>query len=534
MTMVRGSESLRLLDRLGDVGDRKAAADALAQHLGADALFVFVPDPDRSSKLIPVPGFPALPSLRHWRDLLARCLHDGVETGRVSYPDAGTERDACAYVFHSMAIVVVGHSEPRPEVRDELATIARVLSAMFCAEVRAMATHGELDVERRNSERISSLARALDSARGEAERATRVKDEFLAMLGHELRNPLAPIVTALQMLRLEGVNTRAQGVLERQVEHLRRLVDDLLDISRITSGKIELRRERVDLATAVARATEMSRPLLEQRRNLLTIDVPPGLFIDGDPDRLAQVISNLVTNAAKYSDPGASIEIRAERAAEIVRLAVTDHGIGIDASYVDRVFDRFIQVPQGLARSAGGLGLGLTIVRSLVERHGGKVYATSGGVGCGSTFTVELSLCHAPATPPTPVVGERALAKGMARLLVVDDNMDAATLLAELLGAHGHDVRVAYSGPEALDVVHAFCPDAAVLDIGLPVMDGYELARQLRDRLPGVKLVALTGYGQANDRERSRAAGFHAHLVKPVMIANVTRTLADLLATPTA
>ncbi|CAN5846432.1 hypothetical protein BH11MYX2_BH11MYX2_18300 [soil metagenome] len=360
-----------------------------------------------------------------------------------------------------------------------------------------------------------------------------MKNEFLAMLGHELRNPMAPIVTALQMMRMDGVNTRAQDVLERQVAHLMRLVDDLLDISRITSGKVELRRERVEISAVVTRALEMSRPLLEQRRNVLTVDVPErGLPVDGDPARLAQVVSNLLTNAAKYSDLETGSELRADREGDLVRLSVVDHGIGIDAGYLERVFDQFIQVPQGIDRAAGGLGLGLAIVKNLVQRHDGTVRVASDGAGRGSTFVVELPLCRTPEIQEAAKQVEPPLARrsSSARLLVVDDNTDAASLLADVLTAYGHSVHVAHSGPDALRGLTSFTPDAALLDIGLPVMDSYELARALRARLPQLKLVALTGYGQPDDRARSSAAGFDAHLVKPVSIAKVTRTLEELLA----
>lgn len=525
---------LDVVDALTEVRDREAIARRLAEVLGAEALFVFVPDPARSSTLIPAQGFAMPPAMRGWKELLGRCAGPGVEHGVVAYPDRTSERPACAYVFDGITFVLIGPPSPRSEVRADLAMISRVLATILRSETALAAARGELAIERQNAERADALTRALDRARAEAERATRVKDEFLAMLGHELRNPLAPIVTALQMLRMEGVNVRAQDVLERQVEHMLRLVDDLLDVSRITSGKIELRKEHVELSSVVTRALEMSRPLLERRRNRLTVDVPDrGLVVDGDPSRLAQIVSNLLTNAAKYSDPESAIELRASSEGAHVHLLVIDHGIGIDATYIDRVFDQFVQVPQGLDRASGGLGLGLAIVRSLVEKHGGTVRAESRGNGRGSTFIVQLPLASDPiatAAAPAPSQSKQRTARTVGKLLVVDDNTDAALLLADVLSALGHQVQVAHSGPDALAELGEFQPDAALLDIGLPVMDGYELARHLRVRLPDVKLVALTGYGRSNDRERSRAAGFDAHLVKPVSIANVTQTLDELLA----
>ncbi len=522
---------LQMIDSLGDARERGAASASLAKMFGADAVFVFVPDPDRPRKLIPAPGFRTVPAMRGWRHLLGRCSRPGTEQAQVAYPDAASERPACAYVFDGLVIVMVGHEAPVAEVREALGMVSRVLATMLRSEAGLAVARGELAQARQTAEQANTLARSLDGARADAERATRVKDEFLAMLGHELRNPLAPIVTALQMMRMQGVHTHAQDVLERQVQHVMRLVDDLLDVSRITSGKIELRKEATELASVVARAIEMSRPLLEQRRSQLTVEVPErGLVIDGDPARLAQIVTNLVTNAAKYSDPGSAINVRAVHESSFVRLTVTDHGLGIDPRHLDRVFDQFVQVPQGLDRSAGGLGLGLAIVRSLVDRHGGTVRAESRGPGLGSTFIVELPLSREPVVPsPVTVLRETRAIRTSAKILVVDDNVDAAWLLADALTLYGHEVRTADSGPSALNIFGDFAPDAALLDIGLPVMDGYELARLVRARTPAIKLIALTGYGQANDRERSRAAGFDAHLVKPVTIASVTQTLDELL-----
>lgn len=471
--------------------------------------------------------------MRGWRELLLRCRAEGIESGAVAFPDASSTEECVAFVFAGIVFALVGgRGIHHAEVRDLLALNKHVLGSMLRGESSVRAMRGQLDVERQMAERTTSLAKALDRARADAQRAIQVKDEFLAMLGHELRNPLAPIVTALQMLRVEGVSTRAQDVLERQVSHVLRLVDDLLDMSRISSGKVELRRQPLEIASVIARSIEMVRPLIEQRHNQLTVDVPErGLVVDGDPTRLAQVVSNLVTNAAKYSDPGTRIQVAAARTGDRVRITVADEGIGIEASYLDHVFDHFVQTPHGLDRAAGGLGLGLAIVRNIVERHDGVVRATSDGIGRGCTFIVELPGCDvvAPdqlADDVTPLKRSKAAS---ANVLVVDDNEDAADMLAQVLTAYGHRVDIAHDGRDALRQLERFTPDAALLDIGLPIMDGYELAQAVRARLPSVKLVALTGYGQANDREKSRAAGFDAHLVKPVTIANVTRTLEELL-----
>jgi signal transduction histidine kinase len=358
-------------------------------------------------------------------------------------------------------------------------------------------------------------------ARADAESANRSKDEFLAMLGHELRNPLAPIVTALRLMRLYDpeASVKERTILERQVAHLVRLVDDLLDVSRITQGKVELKKERFELASVVGRAVELASPLLEQRRQHLLISVPAeGLLVVGDATRLSQVVSNLLINSAKYTPQGGHIEISASTSQESIVLTVRDDGVGIAAPMISRVFDLFSQERQGVDRSLGGLGLGLAIVRTLVNMHGGSVSAFSEGHGKGSTFKVELPLAlpvDSSATPPSLRISRRPSFVGR-RVLVVDDNLDAAELLAEVLRSRGHTAMIAHDGPAALHLSSNFLPEVALLDIGLPVMDGYELARKLREQFAGVRLIAVTGYGQEADRARAMAAGFDVHLIKPV------------------
>jgi PAS domain S-box-containing protein len=362
---------------------------------------------------------------------------------------------------------------------------------------------------------------ALDHARNEAVTANRAKDEFLAMLGHELRNPLAPITTALALIRSQNVTAVAReiGVIERQVNHLGALVNDLLDVSRITTGKVTLHRQILDLAEVTVRAVEMAAPLVEARGHTLAVDVPAGLFVDADEHRLGQIVVNVLTNAAKYTPAGGTIRITAERAGSEIRLAVTDTGVGLSADLLPHVFDLFVQGRQESHRPAGGLGIGLAIVARLVRMHGGHVEAASDGAGKGSTFTVIL-----PAAPsgPAPVVATSRPAgprPGTSKaVLVVDDNVDAAQMLALWLELRGYETRTAHDGPSALEMLASFAPDVAVLDIGLPTMDGYELARRLRaeGRHPALKLVALTGFGQEADRQRARDAGFDVHVVKPV------------------
>lgn len=370
---------------------------------------------------------------------------------------------------------------------------------------------------------VSSLRESLEreqSARAEAERASLTKDEFLAMLGHELRNPLAPIVSALRLSERKGggLAPLQVQVIERQTQHLVRLVDDLLDISRIRSGKVELSRLNVTLVDIVQRAVEQAGPLVEQRRHRLDVDVED-LLLDVDSARIAQVLANLLGNAAKYTEPGGNIRVWARREGERVRIEVQDDGIGMDSGLLAHVFESFVQGRQTLDRGRGGLGLGLSIVKTLVELHGGSVEAHSDGPGQGTTLTVWLPIAPLGARASS---GERPRAVPLQsrrplKLLLVDDNEDAAHMLGELLVEGGHEVRVAYGGEPALALVDEFAPDVGLLDIGLPGMSGYELAARLRGKLgQNLRLVALTGYGQESDRQRALEAGFDAHLVKPV------------------
>ena len=363
-------------------------------------------------------------------------------------------------------------------------------------------------------------------ARQEAEAASRAKDEFLAMLGHELRNPLSPILTALQLMKLRGGGglEREREVIERQVGHLTRLVDDLLDVSRITRGKVALKEERVEIAETVAKAIEIATPLLDQRTHVLDVDVPRSLWVRGDSVRLSQVFSNLLTNAAKYTPPGGRIIVRATDEPGEIEVRVRDTGIGIAPDILPKVFDLFVQERQAIDRSQGGLGLGLTIVRNLVERHGGTVSAHSEGPGTGSEFVVRLRRSNAPveleATGDLTAVPGSVITPSDAALkvLVVDDSIDGAEMLAAALSAKGYNTQVAFDGPAALRMAADFCPAVVFLDIGLPVMDGYELAACLRDlpELSGIRMFALTGYGQDTDRKKTRDAGFEHHFTKPI------------------
>jgi CheY-like chemotaxis protein len=362
----------------------------------------------------------------------------------------------------------------------------------------------------------------VEEARQAAESANRSKDHFLAVLGHELRNPLTPILATLQQLRLQGSRSliNERRVVERQAKQLASMVDDLLDVSRITRGRVKLDRRRVELANIVSRAVESSRPELEQRGHRLLIGVAEGLIINVDETRLVQVVSNLLTNAAKYTPRGGNIEVTGERDGDDVVLRIRDDGIGIAAELLPRIFERFAQSTWTAERGQGGLGLGLSIVRNLVHLHGGTTTAASEGPGKGSEFTVRLPFSPAKATQ-RKLAALRKTRKPTANpqpILIVDDNRDIADVLARVLRARGHEVAVAYDGPAALELVKQFRPRYALLDIGLPSMDGYELARRLKQQLRrgSPVMVAFTGYAQSEDRRRARSAGFADHLVKPI------------------
>ena len=362
--------------------------------------------------------------------------------------------------------------------------------------------------------------RRIASALSEADRR---KDEFLATLAHELRNPLAPIRNGLQIMRIAANDpptmARSQAMIERQVEHLVRLVDDLIDISRISRGTIALREEALDLSSVLRHAMETSRPLVDQKAQILTVDVVSRpLPIVGDRTRLTQVFSNLLNNASRYTDRGGRISLRAVVVGDGVEVRVSDSGIGLPAEMLKEIFEMFSQVDRSLERSQAGLGIGLTLVRRLVEMHGGTVEALSEGLGHGSEFVVRLPLGDHAGEIPRPAVSGIASTIRMRRVLVVDDNLDSAQSLSSLLLMMGHDVRVAHDGLEALSVAEAFHPQVVMLDIGMPRLNGYEACRALRARpwSAATRIIAMTGWGQLEDRQRSLEAGFDQHLVKPV------------------
>lgn len=353
--------------------------------------------------------------------------------------------------------------------------------------------------------------------------ADRKKDEFLAMLAHELRNPLAPIRNALQVFRSADATPEmaasARELIGRQVDQMVRLVDDLMDVSRITHGKIELRQDSISLADVVATAVETCQPLLTEKKHTLTTSLPPApVKIRGDAVRLGQVFSNLLNNAAKYTPPGGDIRLSAHAAGDAVIIEISDNGIGIPPGKLAHIFDMFTQVDSSIERAHGGLGIGLTLVRNLVERHGGTVHASSAGEGKGSTFTISLPIAATETTVPAKAEASSNMPARPMRVMVIDDNLPSAQTMGWAIEAMGHDITIVNDGRAAIDAATTFKPDAVLLDIGMPGMSGYDVCRAMR-ALPGLEktiFIAQTGWGQEEHRRRSREAGFHHHLVKPV------------------
>jgi two-component system CheB/CheR fusion protein len=362
------------------------------------------------------------------------------------------------------------------------------------------------------------------------------RNEFLAMLGHELRNPLAPITNAVRLLEKMGADTdsrtAAVQIIRRQSQHMARLVDDLLEVSRITQGRIELRMENLLVATSVYSAIEAARPLARQKQHRIDVSVPPDLDLVADPARLTQILSNLLVNAVKYTPPGGRIEVHAGAGPDgSVEIRVRDNGNGISAELLPRVFELFTQDRRTLERSEGGLGLGLALVKRLVELHGGSVEAESPGPGRGATFTVRLpQLGRREELRPSPT-HPRSVHVSPLAVLIVDDNRDSAETLAALLRLDGHRVAVAFDGPEALEAAAHERPDFVLLDIGLPRMNGLEVARRMRQmaQLGGTRVIGMSGYAQESDRAAAKAAGFDAHLAKPADLADVYRVMEELL-----
>jgi signal transduction histidine kinase len=527
--MVPG-DAVRWATRLAAPQHRIEALAGLAGAAGARHALLLVADDD-TRVMLPAPGLrQTLPRGIHWSGLLQRLWNGGRFQGDAEALEGTGLQPVLAQSEAGVALVLVGGT-PAPDVLEGMQPLFPLLGRLLACEQDARVAAGELRTARSEMRQYAAQARVLDETRlkldetvrklGEearrAESASRAKDEFLAMLGHELRNPLAPIVTTLEVMRMRDAWRPELDVVERQVIQLKRLMDDLLDVSRIARGKLTLEKAPVDLAQVLDMARECA-PELARRHHRLLWDVPPErLMVSGDPSRLVQVFSNLLDNAAKYSEDRSEIRVRARiEQGERVRVTVTDHGIGILPEHLERVFEMFEQGGKSGA-FAEGLGLGLSIVRNLVRHHDGRVWAESGGRGQGSTFSVDLPLLQSEAMDEAGSKPETGDVAGI-RVMLVDDNADARTTLGWLLRMDGCTVLEVPGGEEALAEAAAFDADVAVLDLGMPGMDGLTLARRLRESLPGrvPHLVALTGFGQPADRARAREAGFDDYLVKPV------------------
>lgn len=529
--------------RLSRQEHRKVALRELALQAGAQDALMLVRD-DASAAMLPAPGArQTLPRGTGWRGFLRALQSPGTVHAQVEALHGEGTQPALARSEGGVALVLVG-GVPQEQILEGLQPIFALLGLVLSCEQQSRAMTGELQTARSEMRQHAAQARVLDDTRlkldetvrelGEQARcaaeAGRAKDEFLAMLGHELRNPLSPIVMTLEVIRRRGAWQPELDVVKRQVRHMERLVEDLLDISRIARGKLTLARVPLDLANVLMLARE-SAPELARKRQQLQWDVPgEGLWVSGDKSRLVQVFSNLLDNAAKYSGAGTEIRVHARVEDGSVRVSVHDQGIGLAPGQLEQVFEMFEQGGRAGAY-AGGLGLGLAIVRNLVRHHDGRVWAESDGPARGSSFHVELPMVERACEPigiPTTVEAEAL----PIRVMLVDDNADALTTLGMLLGVSGCEVLALGSGTEALLRAPGFGPEVAVLDIGMPEMDGVTLARGLRELLGEAtpQLVALTGFGQPADRERALEAGFDAFLVKPVDPALLEQTIRQLRA----
>jgi signal transduction histidine kinase len=534
-------QDLRLLiEQLAHTPAREGAAGALAAAIGVRRVLLYVRDP-QLQVMLPAPGMAkTVAGGPLWRQFLRDLGDSGNARAQVDLD--GETTFAAAHVASGVALVLVGgtaQSELPVPLRDALPLLAAALRSEFTVQV----VRAESAQAHEAASRAHQLAKALDAARASSAQLNNQlrlehqrKDEFLAMLAHELRNPLAPIVSALEILRRSSAHplTAASsdklfGVMTRQLQQLTHLVDDLLDVSRVSRGLIELRLEDLRLQHVIDSAIDATRALLEGRGHRLSVqgDEQGSIHVRGDRVRLLQVFSNLLNNAAKYTEPGGRLQVRVGFRRGQALVEVQDSGIGIPPDLLGSIFDLFAQVPGSLDRAPGGLGIGLTLVRTLVELHGGTVKAASPGLGHGSTFTVTLPLVPEPQPAVLRPPLTTAEAGRQVRVMVVDDNVDAAQTLAELLGILGAVVTVAADGEQALDMAaQAPRPELVLLDIGLPGMDGYETAREWRRRFGAdSKLVALTGYGGTEDRRRAVQAGFDGHFAKPLSPEDLGRLL---------
>lgn len=539
---------------------RLAATDKLACYAGVARVMVFGKD-NEVGIFLPAPGLPqTLPSGRRWQTFLRQCAASG--SAHSSVPSVESALDLLVWGDSDSSgtvIVVYFEMQPAAALRAAIAALLPLLGAKLAGERAELAAAGlaaaasdsnrrsrelntALDASRRELQAAYQLAKKELVSRREAEAklrdADRRKDEFLAMLAHELRNPLAPISMAAKILGMEKLTAarakQTSQIIERQIGHMTSLLDDLLDVSRVTRGLVTLVPELHNIGAIVNDAVEQARPLFGSRSQCLTLALSAhGAQVRGDGTRLVQILTNLLNNASKYTPRGGAIELELTQDATMVQIVVRDNGIGIDSKLLPDIFDLFVQGERSPDRAQGGLGLGLALVKNLVERHQGSVSAASKGPGAGSEFTVRLPRAYGVAQVLKPCESSSAAGTGK-DILIVDDNVDAADTLSLFLSTVGHRMRVAYDGSTAIGMVEQSPPEVLILDIGLPDIDGYDLARQVRalPQTASAILVALTGYGQPADRERSVAAGFNHHLTKPVDAAVLLRLLASVSQRP--
>lgn len=524
---------------------RGEALEAFTLEAGADAALLLVHDAD-SGAMLPVAGVrQTLPAGAGWRRLLQALRGAGTVRDEVEALTGSGSQAVLAYSDGIVALVLVGGA-PDATMLASLVPAWGLAGAALLFEQQQRALAGELRTTGGEMRQYAAQARTLDETRSRldvtnrqlaeqarrAEEAGRAKDEFLAMLGHELRNPLAPIVTSLEVLRLRDQWHPELDVVKRQVQHVQRLVEDLLDVSRIARGKLSLQCETLDLAQVLTLARETG-PQWARKEQQLHWQVPDaGLPVYGDHGRLVQVFVNLFDNAAKFSGRNTDVRVHAEVDGKVVRVSIHDQGVGLTALQREHVFEMFEQVER-TNHPAGGLGLGLAIVRNLVSQHDGHVFAESEGPGQGSVFRVDLPLAETNAARALPDEAlTMAKGAGSMRVMVVDDNADALRMMTVMLRLFGWEVLGVQGGAEALAQSPVFAPEIAVLDIGMPEMDGLTLARRLRENMGAAtpRLVALTGYGQQSDRQRAKDAGFDAFLVKPVDPARLEELLHRLAA----
>jgi signal transduction histidine kinase/ActR/RegA family two-component response regulator len=533
---------------------RLAGTGKLAHYAGVAQVLVFGKDAEVGI-FLPALGLPqTLPASRRWQDFLRQCADAG--SAQSSLPWAEAEVDSRVWGQCDparSAIVVFRGTQAAAPVCAAIDALLPMLGAKLVGERAELAAAGLAAAARDSHRRASELNSALDVSRRELQlayqraenelvsrreaeaklrEADRRKDEFLAMLAHELRNPLAPIGMAAQILRRSDVTPERVKhtceIIDRQIGHMTSLLDDLLDVSRVTGGLVALAQELHDMGAIVRDAVEQARPLVDARRHRLSLTLPAqAAQVYGDGTRLVQIVTNLLNNATKYTPQGGLIELEMTQDASMVQIIVRDNGIGIDAALLPHVFDLFVQGERSPDRAQGGLGVGLALVRSLVERHGGSVSAASAGHGAGSEFTIRLPRAHEVAPALELCKQDGTACNSGLDILIVDDNTDAADTLSLFLSTAGHRLRVAYEGRSALALAAEAPPDILLLDIGLPDIDGYELARRMRalPQTANATLIALTGYGQPADRERSVAAGFNHHLTKPVEATALLRLL---------